>query len=127
MQKRGLESGGENQGHARPHATYHNQIYMPLFETCRQLNSWKYRVAHPPAGYLGSVQQTEGCMSNRLGQGTFTVATTLLMAAAESSSPFGCSTSVIPRYLRLKVIPSSRVSLVSVQFSGSSGGVGIDS
>ena len=50
-----------------------------------------------------------------------TVATILLTAAADSSSPLGCSTSVMPRYLRLKSIPSSSVSRVSVQFSGSSG------
>lgn len=51
---------------------------------------------------------------------TLTVATILLTAAAESSSPLGCSTSVMPMYLRLKSIPSSSVSRVSVQFSGSS-------
>lgn len=49
-----------------------------------------------------------------------TVATILLTAAAESSSPFGCSTNVMPRYLRLNSTPSSSVSRVSVQFSGSS-------
>lgn len=49
-----------------------------------------------------------------------TVATILLTAAADSSSPLGCSTIVTPRYLRWKTMPSNRVSLVSVQFSGSS-------
>lgn len=49
-----------------------------------------------------------------------TVATILLTAAADSSSPLGLSTSVIPRYLRLKTMPSSSVSRVSVQFSGNS-------
>ena len=49
-----------------------------------------------------------------------TVATILLTAAADSSSPLGRSTSVIPRYLRLKTMPSSSVSRVSVQFSGNS-------
>lgn len=53
---------------------------------------------------------------------TLTVATILLTAAAERSSPLGSSTSVMPMYFRLKSIPSSRVSLVSVQFSGSSKG-----
>lgn len=51
---------------------------------------------------------------------TLTVATILLTAAADSSSPLGRSTSVMPRYLRLKIMPSSRVSRVSVQFSGNS-------
>lgn len=49
-----------------------------------------------------------------------TVAAILLTAAADSSSPLGCSTSVMPKYFRLKSIPSRRVSRVSVQFSGSS-------
>ncbi len=49
-----------------------------------------------------------------------TVATILLTAAADSSSPLGCSTIVTPRYLSWTVMPSRRVSLVSVQFSGSS-------
>lgn len=47
------------------------------------------------------------------------VATILLTAAADSSSPLGRSTSVMPRYLRVKSMPSSSVSRVSVQFSGS--------
>lgn len=51
-----------------------------------------------------------------------TVATILLTAAADSSSPFGCSTSVTPRYFSWNAMPSSRVSRVSVQFSGSSAG-----
>lgn len=51
---------------------------------------------------------------------TLTVATILLTAAADSSSPLGLSTNVIPRYLRLKTMPSSSVSRVSVQFSGNS-------
>lgn len=51
---------------------------------------------------------------------SLTVATILLTAAADCSSPLGCSTIVTPRYLRWNVMPSSRVSLVSVQFSGSS-------
>lgn len=51
---------------------------------------------------------------------SLTVATILLTAAADSSSPLGCSTIVTPRYLRWKTMPSNRVSLVSVQFSGSS-------
>lgn len=49
-----------------------------------------------------------------------TVATILLTAAADSSSPLGCSTIVTPRYLSWNTMPSRRVSLVSVQFSGSS-------
>lgn len=49
-----------------------------------------------------------------------TVATILLTAAADSSSPLGCSTIVTPRYLSWNAMPSRRVSLVSVQFSGSS-------
>ncbi len=53
-----------------------------------------------------------------------TVATILLTAAAESSSPLGWSTRVMPRCRMLKVIPSRRVSLVSVQFSASSGARG---
>lgn len=51
---------------------------------------------------------------------SLTVATILLTAAADSSSPLGCSTMVTPRYLSWNTMPSSRVSLVSVQFSGSS-------
>lgn len=51
---------------------------------------------------------------------TPTVATILFTAAADSSSPLGWSTSVMPRWQRLKVIPSKMVSRVSVQFSGSS-------
>lgn len=50
-----------------------------------------------------------------------TVATILRMAAEAMSSPLGWPTRVIPRYFTLNTIPSSRVSLVSVQFSGSSG------
>lgn len=49
-----------------------------------------------------------------------TVATILLTAAADSSSPLGCSTMVTPRYLSWNTMPSRRVSRVSVQFSGSS-------
>lgn len=49
-----------------------------------------------------------------------TVATILRMAAEAMSSPLGWPTSVMPRYLTLNTIPSSRVSLVSVQFSGNS-------
>lgn len=48
------------------------------------------------------------------------MATILRMAAEAMSSPLGCPTRVIPRYLTLNTMPSSRVSLVSVQFSGSS-------
>lgn len=51
---------------------------------------------------------------------SLTVATILLTAAADSSSPLGCSTIVTPRYLSWNTMPSRRVSLVSVQFSGSS-------
>lgn len=51
---------------------------------------------------------------------SLTVATILLTAAAESSSPLGCSTIVTPRYFSWNTIPSRRVSRVSVQFSGSS-------
>lgn len=49
-----------------------------------------------------------------------TVATILRMAAEAMSSPLGWPTSVIPRYFTLNTIPSSSVSFVSVQFSGSS-------
>lgn len=49
-----------------------------------------------------------------------TVTTILLTAAADRSSPLGWSTSVMPRWRRLKVMPSKMVSRVSVQFSGSS-------
>ena len=49
-----------------------------------------------------------------------TVATMRFTAAADSSSPLGCSTMVTPRYFSWNTMPSSRVSLVSVQFSGSS-------
>lgn len=49
-----------------------------------------------------------------------TVATILLTAAADCSSPLGWSTSVMPRWRRLNVMPSKMVSRVSVQFSGSS-------
>jgi len=51
-----------------------------------------------------------------------TVATILFTAAADSSSPLGWSTSVMPRRRRLKVTPSMTASRVSVQFSGSSAG-----
>lgn len=51
-----------------------------------------------------------------------TVAKILLTAAADCSSPLGWSTSVMPRWRRLKVMPSRMVSRVSVQFSGSSAG-----
>lgn len=43
------------------------------------------------------------------------------MAADAMSSPLGWPTRVMPRYFTLNTIPSSKVSLVSVQFSGSSG------
>lgn len=49
-----------------------------------------------------------------------TVAIILFTAAADRSSPLGWSTSVMPRWRRLKVMPSKIISLVSVQFSGSS-------
>lgn len=51
-----------------------------------------------------------------------TVVTILRMAAEAMSSPLGWPTRVMPRYFTLNTIPSSSVSLVSVQFSGSSGG-----
>lgn len=60
------------------------------------------------------------CPGGARGIWALTVATILLTAAADSSSPLGRSTSVIPRYLRLKTMPSSSVSRVSVQFSGNS-------
>lgn len=50
-----------------------------------------------------------------------TVMTILFTAAADRSSPLGWSTRVMPRWWRLKVMPSKIVSRVSVQFSGSSG------
>lgn len=50
-----------------------------------------------------------------------TVVTILFTAAADRSSPLGWSTRVMPRWRRLKVMPSKIVSRVSVQFSGSSG------
>ncbi len=49
-----------------------------------------------------------------------TVATILLIAAAAMSSPLGWPTRVMPKYFTLNTIPSKSVSLVSVQFSGSS-------
>ncbi len=49
-----------------------------------------------------------------------TVVTILLIAAAAMSSPLGWPTRVMPRYFTLNTIPSKSVSLVSVQFSGSS-------
>ncbi|XP_054675427.1 intraflagellar transport protein 172 homolog isoform X11 [Grus americana] len=49
-----------------------------------------------------------------------TVATILRMAAAAMSSPLGFSTSVMPRYLSVKHIPSSSGSCISAQLSGSS-------
>lgn len=42
------------------------------------------------------------------------------MAAAAMSSPLGFSTSVMPRYLSVKHIPSSSGSCISAQLSGSS-------
>ncbi|TNN82596.1 hypothetical protein EYF80_007114 [Liparis tanakae] len=42
------------------------------------------------------------------------------MAGEAISSPLGWPTRVMPRYFTLNTIPSSSVSLVSVQFSGSS-------
>lgn len=69
--------------------------------------------------YLGTrATKARGTVTCSLG--ALTVATILLTAAADSSSPLGRSTSVIPRYLRLKTMPSSSVSRVSVQFSGNS-------
>lgn len=56
-----------------------------------------------------------------VGRVGLTVATILLTAAADNSSPLGCSTIVTPRYFSWNTMPSSRVSRVSVQFSGSSG------
>lgn len=72
--------------------------------------------------YLGTrVTGTEGAIPGSWPPvWTLTVATILLTAAADSSSPLGLSTNVIPRYLRLKTMPSSSVSRVSVQFSGNS-------
>lgn len=83
---------------------------------CARLKPASYR------SHLGT--RTAGAEGAGLGScppvGTLTVATILLTAAADSSSPLGLSTSVMPRYLRLKTMPSSRVSRVSVQFSGNS-------
>lgn len=83
---------------------------------CARLKPESYR------SHLGT--RTAGAGGAGLGScppvGTLTVATILLTAAADSSSPLGLSTSVMPRYLRLKTMPSSRVSRVSVQFSGNS-------
>ena len=74
---------------------------------------------------IGIISRGRAALRKEAGPGSpqlgLTVATILLTAAADISSPLGCSTSVMPRYLRLKIIPSSNVSRVSVQFSGSSG------
>lgn len=80
----------------------------------------KRHVCSRETHFLGTVFWTLKRDFKLLVRACLTVATILLTAAAESSSPLGCSTIVTPRYLSWNDMPSSRVSLVSVQFSGSS-------